>query len=385
MPVKVLMFCPQFRPLIGGAEIQAETLASAIVRKGVSVTILTPRLDPFSPDSEDCCGVRIERFRLIDLSRRFPFPGIGIMNVPFILWQIVTVLRKKIGLYDVLHCHIGSLQTAGAAISAKLCSVPSICKAASAGQASELGMIERSGYSGKMITWLIRSTITCWVATTQDVGKALVRAGVSQDKIFYNPNGVQLQGASLQSRRVKKKVRHFLYLGRLSQRCNRDFHTLIRSFEMLAADDPEVQLALVGDGDLMDEIRRIVHSGDAHDRILLPGFDSVDKWLAWADCFVLPSRREGLSNALLEAMSYGLPCIANDIPSNREVLADGAAGVLVPVGDADRLCEAMRHMVKKQEYSEEMGEQALNRVITNYGIDSVAERYLVLYDKLTTA
>ena len=58
------MFCPQFRPIVGGSERQAEKLAAALVETGCRVTILTPRIDPDSPDMEEANGVIIERFRL---------------------------------------------------------------------------------------------------------------------------------------------------------------------------------------------------------------------------------------------------------------------------------------------------------------------------------
>ena len=120
----------------------------------------------------------------------------------------------------------------------------------------------------------------------------------------------------------------------------------------------------------------------ARKRIHLPGFDRPEKWLAWADCFVLPSRREGLSNALLEAMAAGLPCIANDIPPNREVLDNGNAGILVPVGDGDALENAMRVIVEDSGVAEHYAQMARERVEQCYTISAVAESYLKLYRKL---
>jgi glycosyltransferase involved in cell wall biosynthesis len=138
----------------------------------------------------------------------------------------------------------------------------------------------------------------------------------------------------------------------------------------------------VGGGDLLDETRRLVASCESRARIHLPGFDAADKWLAWADCFVLPSRREGLSNALLEAMAAGLPCIANDIPPNREVLDDGSAGVLVPVGDLAQLENAMRTLVDEPNVAARYATMGRARVENCYAIGSVAHRYQSLYRSL---
>ncbi|MCX7166530.1 MAG: glycosyltransferase family 4 protein [Rhodocyclales bacterium] len=379
--LSVLMFCPQFRPVVGGAERQAEKLANALVSAGCRVTIVTPRIDSESPDIEESGGVRIERFPLTNLSRRFPFPGIALLNIPSILWQVASAVRMRLTDNDVLHCHLASLQTAGAALAGRLGGIPVLCKAAVADQRSDLGEIEKTGVSGHLLAWLIRTLITNWIATTEGVEQALVRAGVTPKQIVRIPNGVDLSGISAQHSDGNLAHR-FLYLGRLSKNIRRDVPTLIRAFDRLAVQHPDVELALVGSGDLFEETFALVTACEARDRIQMPGLDDADKWLSWADCFVLPSRIEGLSNALLEAMAAGLPCIANDIPPNREVLVDGVAGTLVPVGDEERLLEAMQRMASDAAHVHIMRAAALNRVRSHYGIESVASRYIALYEEL---
>ena len=77
-------------------------------------------------------------------------------------------------------------------------------------------------------------------------------------------------------------------------------------------------------------------------------------------------------------MAQGLACIANDIPSNREVLNDGSAGVLMPVGNVDRLHIAMRRFA----IEDKMGHAASQRVRERYSIEAVAEQYVELYQQL---
>lgn len=376
----ILMFCPQFRPCIGGAERQAEKLAQALVRAGVSVTLLTPRLDPDSPAVESVEGVRIERFPLIDLARRYPLPGIAVVNLPYILWQVYRAVRPRLAGCICLHTYLASLQTVGAALAARLAGVPVLCKAAVADQRSDLGEIEKTGWSGGLVAWLARRTIDTWVATTGAVADALGRAGVPPARIERIPNGVDYP--AIPPMRPPAAARRFLYLGRLSTNTQRDVPTLIAAFDRLAQTYPEVELALVGGGDLLESTRGLAALCAARHRIHLPGFADPEPWLAWADVFVLPSRKEGLSNALLEAMAAGLACIANDIPPNREVLADGAAGVLVPVGDVDRLYASLQRMVTEVGHCQAMRAAALTRVRAAYGIDIVAAQYVALYQRL---
>jgi glycosyltransferase involved in cell wall biosynthesis len=390
MKPSVLMFCPVFRSSVirfgvalsqnGGTERQAERLAEALVTAGCRVTILTPRWEPDSPDTEETNGITIERFPFTDLSRRYPVPGVAALNIPCVLWQIARAVRPHLKGVDVLHCHIGSLQTAAAGLAGHMAHVPVLCKAAMGDHCSDLGEIVKTGAAGQLVAWLARAVIGTWVATTAAVEEALVRAGVDRVNVVRIPNGVDL----LDEHNVGRtgKVRRFLYLGRLSTNIERDVPTLVMAFDRLATRHLDVELAIVGGGDLFEETRQLTQRCVARDRIQLPGFDRPEKWLAWADCFVLPSRREGLSNALLEAMAAGLPCIANDIQPNREVLDNGHAGMLVPVEDCNALETAMSDVVKNDGKARRFALNARKRVEQCYSIKSAAARYINLYESL---
>lgn len=416
----VLMFCPHFRPTVGGAERQVEKLAAELARSGCNVRVLTPRREPDSPDVEHENNVTIERFPLDDLSQRLRVPGVGLLNIPYILWQVVRAVRPRLVGAQILHCHIASLETAGAALAGHTRGVPVICKAAMADDRSDLGEIAKGAFSGRIVAHLVRMVIRNWVATTTAVQDALVRAGVKPERIVRIPNGVDLpiaaggsigtpgadpsststststgagaaasrsrvdvaEGSSDPARVNGRSIRRFLYIGRLSSNIQRDVPTLIDAFTDLAASEPTLELAIVGGGDLFEATRQHVARSSARDRIHLPGFDAPERWLAWADCFVLPSRREGLSNALLEAMAAGLPCIANDIGPNREVLEDGLAGVLVPIEDRAALAMAMRDFVRDADCAAGFAARASQRVARLYAITGVAHRYIDFYRSL---
>ena len=379
--ISVVMFCSQFRPAFGGAERQAEKLAVALVEQGCQVMILTPRIDAESPDREEGHGVTIERFPMIDLSRRFPVPGIALLNIPYILWQVTRAVKARLKDANILHCHIASLQTAGAALAGRISGVPVLLKAAVADHRSDLGEIEKNGFSGRLVAYLVRLLIPNWIATTLAVEEALLRAGIAAEKIARIPNGVEVSDAA-DSRKLRKNIKRFLYLGRLSTNTQRDVPTLIKAFDYVATILPDVELAIVGGGDLLEVTRKLVGNCLASNRIYAPGFDDSEKWLTWADCFVLPSRREGLSNALLEAMAAGLPCIANDIPPNREVLANGEAGLLVGIEDINDLTKAMYKMVEEKGVAEHYARKSTERVEQCYSITAVAMQYIQFYDLL---
>lgn len=379
----VLMFCPQFRPIVGGAERQAEKLAKALVKRGLRVVVLTPRLVNDTLGREEDSGLVIHRFPIFDLCKRLPgMRGLGPLNLLSIRKQTMRAVSNHLDGVDVVHTHIASPMTAFAMQAARKRGVPSLCKVAVSGQKTDLGELCRIGLGGARLAQAMIRQLNYWVATTQAVRRSLLDWGVAPDRIAMIPNGVDLDGDSVASQKCDV-ARRFLYLGRLSTNSQRDVPTLVRAFDRVADQIPDAELAVVGDGDLYEETAALVAQFRNRQRIQMPGQQKPEPWLQWADCFVLPSRYEGLSNALLEAMAYRLPCIANDIPPNREVLDDGKAGILVPVGDEDRLFHEMLRVATEAGVAEAVGKSALRRVEERYSIAAVADQYIDLYEQLT--
>ena len=120
-------------------------------------------------------------------------------------------------------------------------------------------------------------------------------------------------------------------------------HVLVDAFARLRARGVDARLAILGEGPERERLaHRIAEHGlEAHVR--MPGWaENPYAWMARSSLCVLPSEFEGLPNTLIEAMACGCPVVATDCPGGtREILADGAHGRLVPVGDSDALAEAM--------------------------------------------
>ena len=123
-----------------------------------------------------------------------------------------------------------------------------------------------------------------------------------------------------------------LYVGQLGER--KDPTTLLEAAQRTAQQVPMV-LAMAGDGPLLDGLRANAGRGVR----LLGERDDVPRLLDAADIFVMPSGREGLSMAVLEAMSHSVATIVSDGPGNPEAVAD--AGLVFPVGNADALAQAL--------------------------------------------
>lgn len=382
-PLSVLMHCSQYHPRLGGAERQAAKLAAALQQRGCRVTVLTPRLDPGWSAAEDIDGVAVHRFPLVDLSDiTRGIRGLGLPNLLVQRHQVRRALRTVIDEIDVVHAHIASPLLAYAMGVADAARVPIVCKVGSSGRLFDLSTVRRTGLAGKHLAKLLLRGVRHWIATSETVRAELLREGVPEDRIVVIPNGVVVDA---QARERRARVRRILYLGRLATTADRDVSTLVRAFGTVARKYADAELALVGGGDLLDATREEVVALGLSDRVQVPGFGNASEWIDWADCFVLPSRVEGMSNALLEAMAAGLPCVANDIPPNREVLDDGAAGLLVPVGDENALLDGLRWLMNYPSEADDLGLRGRQRARDVYSIESVAERHMALYREVTGA
>jgi glycosyltransferase involved in cell wall biosynthesis len=101
-----------------------------------------------------------------------------------------------------------------------------------------------------------------------------------------------------------------------------------------------------------------------------------------ADCFVLPSRGEGLSNALLEAMAMELAVIATSVSGTTDVVDDGKDGILIPPDSPEALFAAMVRIIRDREMAGQLGLNARRKVEQHFSLESVARQYSELYGNL---
>src|SRR5262249_53325350 len=94
--------------------------------------------------------------------------------------------------------------------------------------------------------------------------------------------------------------------------------------------------------------------------------DTVERYLATADVFVLPSYREGMPRALLEAMSTELAVVATDIRGCREVVEPGRSGFLFPPHHVSRLAELLRDLYRSPDLRRQLGAAARTRAVTSF-------------------
>jgi glycosyltransferase involved in cell wall biosynthesis len=172
-----------------------------------------------------------------------------------------------------------------------------------------------------------------------------------------------------------------LYVGTVG-RLNpvKDHAMLLRAFARLRGDFAGARLVLVGDGvtraaleglarelGLGEAVRFCGDRGDVRD--LLPGFD----------VFALSSLSEGYSIALLEASACALPIVATDVGGNREIVADGVTGIVVPAANPDTFAAALARLAADPALRRRMGDAARSWARDHGTVAAMARRYLALY------
>lgn len=120
--------------------------------------------------------------------------------------------------------------------------------------------------------------------------------------------------------------------------------------------------------------------------VLLPGFqEDVRPWLAAADLFVLPSYREGLSLALLEALAMGLPVVTTDAPGCRHAVQHGWNGLLIPPRDAKALAQAIWTLAQQPDLRQQMAKRSRQRAVQEFSQERIVHQYLQLYRHLLSS
>ena len=161
----------------------------------------------------------------------------------------------------------------------------------------------------------------------------------------------------------------------MSEQKNQIF--LIESFVESGLIDEGYILKIYGEGILRDKIQKKINDNDIGKYVILAGnVDNIFEHILDAACFVLPSLYEGMPNALMEAMSLGLPCISTDCPCGgpRSLIQSGKNGILVKIDDKYQLIESMIQIVKDKELAKKIGMYAL-RIRQTHSIEKICNNW----------
>jgi glycosyltransferase involved in cell wall biosynthesis len=343
---------------------------------------------PGHPAREELDGVTVHRVGLA----RGPGPAATLAYVAGAA-RVVASLGRGVA---VVHAHQLLSPASAALLSRALRGVPFVVTAHASGSIGEVAHLSRQGPLGAARLAALRRLAAAFVAVSEPIRDELVGAGIPGARIRRIPNGVDTSRFAPVGAAERARLRRAaglpagalaIYAGRLAPEKGAD--VLLDAWAALAPAAPAT-LCLVGDGPERAALEARARALGIEDRVRFAGArEDVAPWLRAADLFVLPSRTEGLSVALLEAMACGLAVVATDVGATREAAGAGGA-VVVPPGRPDALAVAMAAVLRDgararalgaaaRARARALGAAARARAVEGFGIEAVATRHLDLY------
>lgn len=306
------MLISSFYPLIGGAEQQALRLSKELTKKGNEVEVITRKYEGLS-DQDVVDDVKITRFKVGKIAKLAPI----IYLVKVLIYLMVN--RKKV---DIIHAHALSAAGFTAAIASFFLKIPSIAKIAGGGDESgcEIVRIYNKGLFGRLRVRIMRKNIKFFIAISKDIEKDLIKVGVPNNKIKFIPNGINIKEYN-ECSNLESNL-NFLYMGRLEHVKGIDI--LIETWTKLLEKYPQTsaKLFICGSG-------KLSHIIPSHNSIVYQGqITNAKKIYAQMSTLILPSRYEGISNTLLEAMASQKLIIASNKGGNKDLIGNNMNGLL---------------------------------------------------------
>lgn len=351
---------------IGGSQRQIAHLAEGLAAAGWSPTLLYFRNDSFLVDRLRARGIRVVR---IDKRGRFD---------PAFFVRLVRFLRA--GRFELAHCFSLTAETwllaarAFAPGFALVASVRGLCR-------------EYRPWQWRLKRRICRHAAAIVANSRAGAVATAEHARVAPERIEVIRNGVEIPPAIDADERRAMRVGLLghdpptiaLFVGRLVALKN--VPVLLRALSLVPA-ITRPHLVLAGEGPMLGELRataqRLGVAAHAH---FLGARDDTASLMQCADVLVLPSREEGLSNVVLEAMAAGCPVIASAVGGNPELVEHARTGLLFPPDDATALAAALVRVACDPDLRLRFATSAGFRARSEFSIETMVRRTIACYER----
>jgi glycogen(starch) synthase len=370
--MRVLYWSELFWPTIGGAEIFAAELMSALREHGYEFIVVTSH-----DQSHDH----------LDLPDEAEYKGIPIYRFPF----RKALMSGDIGLFIEAQGKVSRLKQAFRPDLVHINAVnPSVLfhlKTASAYPAPMLVRMNQQivssqgGGPNTLMSEVLRTAdwVTCVSQAVLDEVHQLVPRIIPRSSVIYN--GIDLSPLTVEPLPTEAPI--LLCLGRLVPA--KGFDQALTALAIILDRFPNVRMVLAGDGSAKLSLEQQTAELGLSEVVEFMGWVEPDKVMSLinsATIVIMPSRREGLPNAAIQAAMMGRPIVATNVSGLPEVVLDGQTGLLVRKDDNSALAEAIAFLLDHPEVAIEMGSAARRRTKELFSWQNCVAGYKVLYQKL---
>jgi glycosyltransferase involved in cell wall biosynthesis/LmbE family N-acetylglucosaminyl deacetylase len=357
---------------VTGVDLQAITQIRALKNAGHKITVIAKKRTLKSKAHEVIEGIQVYRIGP---------SGLYWLWTGLILWRlrhdldVVHILGQRITTYiSIFLCHFFNIPT--------VLKIPITHNRFSWKQFHKALILKLEN--------LISRQASAYIAISAEIAAQLVAQGFFPERIKRLPNGVDMKRfcavAEKNTLRVQlglpttKKI--VLYSGRLISR--KGFDLVLAAWPQIYAAFSDAHLVVVGGGSA--EMRAALKQLDTQmgegTITYVGGVADPAPYLAASDLYLFPSRREGLPNALLEAMACGCACVASDIGGCVDLIQPEQTGLLFPTGNAQAMAEAAIRLLQEESLAQNIRKAAPALIVAEYEIHSVAQRLVALYRSL---
>lgn len=378
---------------IGGAQEVVRTLVKHLASKDCKPIVCTFQDGPLRQDIE-ALGIKVE----VLPARRYSVLAFPLFVVDMIrIWRSLTRLIEKYDI-DVVQTHLlRSLDFLvlflryTTRLRAVLWTFHSANFALTAAHLSKhKWLVKPKNYVHHLLYRLASRLVDGFIAVSDEVRTTMIEIiGPIQGRIVVMRNGVDVERyrRSVDKTLVRSQLglgadaRLIAMVGTLKE--VKGHHYMVEAMTSIVPQHPDVHALFIGDGPLKRELQAQIEkvSLDRHIHFLGNRSD-VPELLAASDFFALPSLWEGLSMALLEAMTTGLPIVASEVSGTVGAITPNETGLLVPPGDSQQLAEAIEQLLTNPKQAQAMGAAARRLVETEFSAQKQADEHLALYYRL---
>ena len=380
--INVLMVTGAYLPEINGAVRQCSLLINTL-GKSVKYSILTGTSNKSNNGYDFVDGVSVIRVFMPKLRKFKPF--IGAVQFYF---HLIRILREV----DLVHIHGFSKRNAIAILISRVLQKKVVLKMTSYGHDDPISI-----KSGTSVLWKIFKLCHAYIGISPAFLESYQKAGLLEHKYSFIPNGVDLDRYSSVSpnerQALKEKYgfathdRLIIFVGHFSP--EKRPMLIYKAWNRLCDQNINAKLIFIGrtrnnfevDDGIIEAIKQdAIQRGTIQLIHFVESTPNVDEYLKIADVFVHPSIREGMPNALLEAMACALPCVVSDLPGVTDWLVDdGKTGILFRSNDPDTLARKIAPYLVENDFHQIIGLAARQFMVDNFSCASTSQRVLELY------
>jgi sugar transferase (PEP-CTERM/EpsH1 system associated) len=253
--------------------------------------------------------------------------------------------------------------------------------------------LDGSSRKYRLVRRLYSPFVSSYITLSQDLERYLVdKTGIGQQRITQIYNGVDAQRFSRSASAEAidgcpfDPNRHWIVgsVGRMQPVKDPLLlaQAFVRALELAPSLRPTLRLVMVGDGPLRRDVQAFIDRAQVADMAWLPGERSdIPVVMRGLHGFALPSRAEGISNTILEAMATGLPVLATRVGGNAELVVPDVTGVLVPAADPEAMARRLIELASNSTRARELGLAGRREVERRFSLSAMVNAYQHLYEE----